>query len=323
MSNIFLEYKKSNKRIIAFAPMAGVSDVAYRGICASFGAQVTYTEMVSALGIHYNPTRATELRMRSEKEEVCAIQLFGDDPKIMANIAKDIHHIYDFVDINMGCPAPKIVKNNQGSALMKTPELAADIVKAMVDAIDKPVTVKIRTGWDENNINAVEFAKKLEEAGAACIAVHGRHRKQFYAGEADLNIIKDVVDELNIPVIGNGDIFHAEDAIDMINKTGCDGIMAARGAQGNPFIFAQINDLMEGKTKREFTIDDRIDVILQHSKALQEVVGEKMMSLKMRKHLCWYTKGIRRASELKQKAIQVESYDDIYEYCQLLKSIII
>lgn len=323
MSNIFSDYKNSDKKIIAFAPMAGVSDVAYRGICASFGAQVTYTEMVSALGIHYNPDRCTELRMRSEKEKICAIQLFGDNPKIMAKIAKKHHHIYDFVDINMGCPAPKIVKNNQGSALMKKPDLAADIVKATVDAIDKPVTVKIRTGWDETSINAVEFAKKLEEAGAACVAVHGRHRKQFYAGKANLSIIKDVADELKIPVIGNGDIFEAEDAVNMINQTGCDGIMAARGAQGNPFLFTQISDLLEGRTKREFSIDDKIDVILEHSKALQNIFDEKMMALKMRKHLCWYTKGIRRASELKQKAIKVESYDDIYEYCQMLKSIII
>jgi len=322
MNNIFADYKNSKQKIIAFAPMAGVSDVAYRGICASFGAQFTYTEMVSALGIHYNPTRATELRMRSPKEKVCTIQIFGDDPKIMAKIAKENHDIYDAVDINMGCPAPKIVKNNQGSALMKTPDLAADIVKAIVDAIDKPVTVKIRTGWNQNSINAVEFAKKLEDAGAACVAVHGRHRKQFYSGEADLSVIKDVVDELNIPVIGNGDIFEAEDAIDMMEQTGCDGIMAARGAQGNPFIFAQINDLLEGKQKREFSIDDRVDVILQHVRSLQSVFEEKMMALKMRKHLCWYTKGIKGASELKKKAIKVETYDDIYEYCQMLKSII-
>lgn len=323
MSNIFSEYKNSNKKIIAFAPMAGVSDVAYRGICASFGAHFTYTEMVSALGIHYNPDRCTELRMRSEKEKVCAIQLFGDDPKIMAKIAKENHQKYDFVDINMGCPAPKITKNSQGSALMKTPELASDIVKAMVDAIDKPVTVKIRSGWDANSINAVEFAKKLEQAGASCIAVHGRYRQQFYAGKADLGVIKAVADALNIPVIGNGDIFEAEDATNMINETGCDGIMAARGAQGNPFIFAQITDLLEGKAKREFSMDDRVRIILEHSRALQEVFDEKMMALKMRKHLCWYTKGIRKASELKQKAIKVESYDDIYEYCQMLKAITI
>ena len=320
MKNIFQPFYNSHKKILAFAPMAGVSDVAYRGICASFGAQFTYTEMVSALGMKYNPERCTELRRRSPKEKVCGIQLFGDDPEVMSKIAKEHCEPYDFIDVNMGCPAPKIVKNNQGSALMKNPALAADIIKAMVDVVDKPVTAKIRTGWDAKTINAVELAKGLEQAGASCIAVHGRHRQQFYAGTADLSIIKEVKDELNIPVIGNGDIFHAEDAVNMIEKTNCDGIMAARGAQGNPFIFAQIDDLLNGRAPKEYSIKERVTVILEHSKALMNVFDEKMMALKMRKHLCWYTKGIKGASELKKIAIKVSNYNDIEDYCRILES---
>lgn len=318
MDNIFTDYYNSKNKLVTFAPMAGVSDVAYRGICSSFGAQITYTEMVSALGIKYNPERCTEIRMRSPLENVCALQLFGDDAKVMAKIAKEYSDIYDFVDVNMGCPAPKIVRNNQGSALMKNPQLAADIIKAMVDVLNKPVTVKIRTGWDENNINAVEFAKKLEEAGASCVAVHGRHRQQFYAGKADMDVIKQVKSALNIPVIGNGDIFCADDAINMIKATNCDGIMVARGAQGNPFIFEQINDLLDGQTPKEHSTQERVDVILEHASALQDVFGEKMMALKMRKHLCWYSKGIKDAYKLKKLAIEVTNFKDIERFCRKL-----
>jgi len=318
MNSIFNKFLNSEKKIIALAPMAGVSDAPYRGICSLFGADVTYTEMVSALGIKYNPERCKDIRMRSPNEKICAMQLFGDNPSIMAKIAKEYSEPYEFIDINMGCPAPKITKNNQGSALMKNPQLAADIVKAMTDAIDKPVTVKIRSGWDANSINAVEFAKKLEEAGASCIAVHGRHRSQFYAGKADLNIIKQVKDELKIPVLGNGDIFCAEDAAAMIAKTGCDGVMVARGAQGNPFIFEQINDLLSGKRPKDYTEEERKEIILKHAEALNEIYGEKMMALKMRKHLCWYSKGHRGASALKQMAIKVSDYNDIVEFCRML-----
>jgi len=306
MESIFKSYYNSGNKLIAFAPMAGVSDAAYRGICAAYGADFTYTEMVSALGMHYNPERCKEIRMRNPKEKTCAIQIFGDDPKIMANIAKEYQDPYDFIDVNMGCPAPKIVRNNQGSALMKNPQLAADIIKAMVDSVDKPVTVKIRSGWDEKNINAVEFAKKLEEAGASCIAVHGRHRQQFYSGKADVNIIKKVKDELKIPVIGNGDIFNPEDAVNMINAANCDGVMIARGAQGNPFIFEQVRELLEGKVQRRHTLEEKINVIIEHANYLMDIFGEKMMALKMRKHLCWYSKGIHDASNLKKAAIKVE-----------------
>jgi len=320
MNNIFKPLSELKDKLITFAPMAGVSDAAYRGICSDYGANITYTEMVSALGIKYNPERCEEIRMRSPKEKICGMQLFGDDPKIMAKIAKEYQEPYDFIDVNMGCPAPKIVKNNQGSALMRNPELASDIIKAMTDAVDKPVTVKIRSGWSENKINAVEFAKKLEEAGAACVAVHGRHRQQFYAGKADLNIIKQVKRELKIPVIGNGDIFSAQDAVDMVELTKCDGVMVARGAQGNPFIFMQIRDMFNGEPQTQFTIEDKIKVVLEHSSALMEIYGEKMMALKMRKHLCWYSKGIKGAAELKKHAIKVETYEDIKNYCETLKS---
>lgn len=313
-------FDTSKKKLIAFAPMAGVSDVVYRGICSKYGAKYTYTEMVSALGISYNPERGKELRMRDVSENICALQLFGSDPKVMAKIAKQYHHDYDFIDINMGCPAPKIIKNNQGAALMKSPQLASDIVKAMVDAIDKPITVKIRIGWDEQHINAVEFAKMLEKAGASSIAVHGRHRQQFYAGKVDLDMIAKVKQAVSIPVIGNGDIFCAQDAKTMIDKTNCDGIMVARGAQGNPFIFEQITDLLNGNSVKEYTIEERIKIILEHAKSLENIFGEKIMSLKMRKHLCWYSKGLRNSTQYKKIAIKVLSYNDIENFCELLVS---
>ena len=320
MNSIFKPISQLKDKLIAFAPMAGVSDAPYRGICSDYGAQITYTEMVSALGIKYNPERCEEIRMRSPKEKTCGMQLFGDDPKIMAKIAKEYHETYDFIDVNMGCPAPKIVRNNQGSALMKNPDLAADIIKAMTDAIEKPVTVKIRSGWSEGSINAVEFAKRLEEAGAACISVHGRHRQQFYSGKADLNIIKQVKSELKIPLIGNGDIFTAQDAVNMVKKTNCDGIMAARGAQGNPFIFQQISDLFNGRPETNFTLEDRTKIIIEHAQALREIFGEKMMALKMRKHLCWYSKGLKKAADLKKHAIKVENFEDIIQFCEVMKS---
>ena len=316
MKNIFSKFHNSTEKLIAFAPMAGVSDAAYRGICSSFGADITYTEMVSALGMHYNPERCEEIRLRSPNEKICAMQIFGDDPKVMGDIVKRYHEPYDFIDINMGCPAPKIVRNNQGSALMKNPQLAYDIVKTITDALDKPVTVKMRSGWDVGSINAVEFAKALQRAGAAAVAVHGRHRQQFYSGKADWGIIKQVKEELGIPVIGNGDIFCAEDAKRMIEQTGCDGVMAARGAQGNPFIFAQIKDLLAGRQPKKYTAKDRVEVILLHSKELMDVFGEKMMALKMRKHLCWYSKGLHTATDLKKTAIKVENYDDIENFCK-------
>lgn len=302
-----------------FAPMAGVSDVAYRSICARMGAVLTYTEMVSALGLQYSPDRCSELRMRSPEETHCALQLFGDDPDVMARMGKKYGGDFDIIDVNMGCPAPKIVKNHQGSALMRDVDKASDIIKAMTDAIDRPITVKIRIGWDADNVNAVEFALAMEAAGAAAVAVHGRTRDQYYAGKADWNMIQQVKQALKVPVIGNGDIFRAEDAIAMEEVTGCDAVMVGRGAQGNPFLFRAIHERQQDQPVTPVDTDELIDVIVQHAQGLETLSGSRMMALKMRKHLCWYTKGAQDAAHLRQAAIKVGSMEDILDFLVLLR----
>lgn len=291
--------------------MAGVSDVVYRSICADYNAAFTYTEMISALGLHYSPHRCKEIRLRGEKEKLCGIQLFGDDPKIMAQMAKEYGQDFDIIDVNMGCPAPKIVKNNQGSALMKDIKKSKDIIKAIVDKVDKPVTAKIRTGWDENSINAVEFAQNLETAGISAITVHGRHAKQFYSGTADLSIIAKVKEHVKIPVIGNGDIYSADDAKNMLDKTKCDAVMVARGALGNPFIFRQIYNLLNNTEPYIESCNEKKDIILYHATKLCKLFGERHGVLKMRKHLGWYLKGTRNASRFKSMAVKVNTLDDI------------
>lgn len=297
--------------------MAGVSDVVYRSICANYNAALTYTEMISAKGLYYSPNRCKELRLRGEKERPCALQLFGDNPKIMAQTAKEYGQDFDIIDVNMGCPAPKIVKNNQGCALMKDINKSQDIIKAIIDAVDKPITAKIRTGWDENSINAVEFAQGLEEAGVSAIAVHARYAKQFYSGHADLCIIARVKEHVTIPVIGNGDIYNADDAKNMLDKTNCDAVMVARGALGNPFIFKEIYNLLNNLEPYTISYNEKRDIIFYHAKELCGLFGEKHGVLKMRKHLGWYLKGTRNASKLRGAAVKVNTLDDIKSYLSL------
>lgn len=283
------------------APMAGVTDIAFREICVEMGCGLVYTEMISAKGLYYNSENTKVLMQISEKEKPLAVQIFGSDPKIMA------HSCYDFnnndniclIDINMGCPAPKIVKNGEGSALMKTPKLAYEIVKELKKVSTKPISVKIRKGYDNDNINAVEFAKYMEDAGADAISVHGRTRQQMYEGKADWSIIKKVRDTVSIPVIGNGDVFYGEDAVNLFSETKCDGIMVARGAMGNPWIFRQIKDAMANKKITYPSDGDKIETCLKHYKNAVKYFGEGKAVREMRKHVAWYVKGLNNCTKIK------------------------
>jgi len=294
---------------VFLAPMAGVSDYPYRQLIREMGVELLYTEMVSAKGYSYGNRRTAEL-IEFDKNESgkIAVQIFGEDPDFMARAAAGISSEYkiDLIDINMGCPARKIVKNGAGSALMKDLDLAYQIIKSTVNAVDLPVTVKMRSGWDENTINAVELAKLAQEAGAAAAAVHGRTRSQFYKGKADWEIIRKVARAVEIPVIANGDIFSAEDAGAVFEKTSCDGIMIGRGAQGYPWIFREIIEyLRNGKLLEEPSYTEKIEMAVRHLKLAVEYYGEKHGVPIMRKHISWYLKGLPNASEMKNKVNQI------------------
>lgn len=297
------------KTPVFLAPMAGVSDYPYRQLVREMGVELLYTEMVSAKGYEYGNKRTAELiEFDKEQNEKIAVQIFGEDPEFMARAAAGISEEYDIdiIDINMGCPARKIVKTGAGSALMKNLDLAYKIIKSTVGAADVPVTVKMRSGWNEDNINAVELAKIAEEAGAAAAAVHGRTRNQFYKGQADWNIIKDVVQAVEIPVIANGDIFSAEDAKAVFDETNCDGIMIGRRAQGYPWIFKEIikylktGEKIEGPSKTE-----KIEMAIRHLKLAVDYYGERHGVPIMRKHIAWYLKGMPNVSEIKNRVNQL------------------
>ncbi len=276
---------------IILAPMAGVCDLPFRVLCKEQGAGLLCMEMVSAKGIYYR-NRNTEILLQTVPEErPVSLQLFGADATIMSEMAKRIEERpFDILDINMGCPVPKVVNNGEGSALMKQPKLVYEIVSKIVKAIQKPVTVKIRKGFDDAHVNAVEIAKIAEEAGAAAIAVHGRTREQYYSGRADWDIIRQVKEAVSIPVIGNGDILTAQDVYRMKRQTGCDGFMIGRGAQGNPWIFRQILHYMEtGEEMSKPDIREVADMILRHARAQIAFKGELMGMREMRKHAAWYT----------------------------------
>lgn len=294
-------------------PMAGVTDLPFRLLCKEQGAGLLCMEMVSAKGIFYN-NKNTESLLQIHPEEVpVSLQFFGSDPKIVSEMAKRVEERpFSILDINMGCPVPKVVRNGEGSALMKNPKLVYELVSATVKAIKKPVTVKIRKGFDDEHINAVEIAKIIEEAGAAAVAVHGRTREQYYSGKADWEIIRQVKEAVSIPVIGNGDVTSGEKAIAMREQTGCDGVMIARGAQGNPWIFSELLEY-----ERTGRLPDRPDVeeikqtMLRHARLQIEYKGHFTGIREMRKHVAWYTKGLHGAARLRDQINQVESYAEL------------
>ena len=294
-------------------PMAGVTDLPFRLLCKEQGAGLLCMEMVSAKGIFYN-NKNTESLLQIHPEEVpVSLQFFGSDPKIVSEMAKRVEvRPFSILDINMGCPVPKVVRNGEGSALMKNPKLVYELVSATVKAIKKPVTVKIRKGFDDEHINAVEIAKIIEEAGAAAVAVHGRTREQYYSGKADWEIIRQVKEAVSIPVIGNGDVTSGEKAIAMREQTGCDGVMIARGAQGNPWIFSELLEY-----ERTGRLPDRPDVeeikqtMLRHARLQIEYKGDFTGIREMRKHVAWYTKGLHGAARLRDRINQVESYAEL------------
>lgn len=303
------------KNNIFLAPMAGITDASFRRICVNYGAGMTYSEMISAKGLWYGDKKTASLMHIAEDERPTAIQIFGSDPDIMAEVIPTVMEFKpDIIDINMGCPAPKIANNGDGSALMKNPKLIGKIMRAAADVSPVPVTAKIRKGWDNNSINALECAKILEYNGAAAIAVHGRTRQQFYSGQADWDIIRDIKSELKIPVIGNGDIWTAEDAVKMFQYTGCDMVMVARGAQGNPFLFTQIHELIEtGHVSTFPTAAEKVLQALEHTRMLAAEKGEVRGIKEARKHIAWYIKGLKGASALKSKIFTISEFDALEE----------
>lgn len=295
------------------APMAGVTDLPFRLLCREQGVGLLCMEMVSAKAIQYNNKNTRELLEIHPQEPPVSLQLFGSEPDVISEIAKQIEELpFSILDINMGCPVPKIVKNGEGSALMKNLKLVYEIVDRTVKAIQKPVTIKIRKGFDDSCVNAVEIAKIAEAAGASAVAVHGRTREQYYSGKADWDIIRQVKEAVSIPVIGNGDVTSGEKAIAIQKETGCDGVMIGRGAQGNPWIFSELIAYEQtGQIPKRPTLDEMKKMILRHARLQMEYKGEYLGIREMRKHVSWYTTGLPNSAKLRGIINAVESYDEL------------
>lgn len=297
------------------APMAGVADMAFRELCVNFGAAYTVTEMVSSKGLTMGDKKSALLLTLGKDEKTAGAQIFGDDPEIMAQAAvKCLDFHPDIIDINMGCPAPKVAMNGGGASLMKNPALAGEIMKAVSSAVDIPVTAKIRKGWDNDSINAVEMAEILEKNGAAAIAIHGRTRQEMYSGMADLDIIRQVKKAVSIPVVGNGDVTDEQSAAIMLEKTGCDAVMIGRGALGNPWVFQQINAyLNECRVIPKPSLTEKMAVMLRHIERLIEYKGEYTAMREARHHAAYYTKGIRGGAKFRAEMGSLESFEQLQE----------
>ena len=298
---------------VFLSPMAGVTDLPFRLICKEKGCGMLYTEMINAKALCYDDENTKRMLKIEDEEHPIAVQIFGSDPEFMGKAAAIMNEYpNEILDINMGCPAPKVVKNGDGSALMRNPKLAAEVLSSVVKNSKKPVTLKIRKGWDDNSVNAVEIAKIAEECGISALAIHGRTREQFYSGKADWDIIAEIKQAINIPVIGNGDVFEVQDAVNMLEKTKCDSIMIGRGAQGNPWIFKRINHYMKtGEVLPEPTLEEKITTAIKHMNLAVAEHGEYVAVREMRKHIGWYLKGLKNSAKYRDQINKITDYKEV------------
>lgn len=299
---------------VFLAPMAGVTDLTYRIICREMGAGLVFSEMVSSKGMYYKDEKTNELTTIDPKERPVALQIFGSDPNIMANVVENYlnpRNDIDIIDINMGCPAPKVVKNGDGSAIMKDPKLARNILKEIIKVSNKPVTLKIRMGWDKDSINGLEIAKIADEEGVAALTVHGRTRDMFYSGEADWEFIGKVKECISIPVIGNGDVFEPSDGIRLLEQTKCDAIAIGRGCMGNPWIFKRIQNLIDGNEDIVPTSLEVLSLAIRHLDMICKIKGESVGVREMRKHIAWYIKGLKGSNEVKNKINTIVTQEEM------------
>ena len=298
---------------VFLTPMAGVTDLPFRLICKEKGCGMLYTEMINAKALCYDDENTKKMLKIEDEEHPIAVQIFGSDPEYMGKAAAIMNQYpNEILDINMGCPAPKVIKNGDGSALMRNPKLAAEVLKAVVKNSEKPVTLKIRKGWDDDSVNAVEIAKIAEECGISALAIHGRTREQFYSGKADWDIIAEIKQSINIPVIGNGDVFEVQDAVNMLEKTKCDAIMIGRGAQGNPWIFKRINHYMRtGEILPEPTLEEKITTAIKHMNLAVAEHGDYVAVREMRKHIGWYLKGLKNSARYRDQINKITDYKEV------------